>query len=195
MLWVIKIGGSLYKSEYLLDWLNTLSSCKSQQIIIVPGGGPFADQVRRADQQFDLDQALTHNMAVLAMQQFGNVLASLCPELSLVGNKEQLNACWGQTKVALWEPYDMVTQYCDLAKAWDVTSDSLAAWLATFLSADHLVYVKSADITLSEVNVEELASQSCIDAILPKLISEMNASVHFMHHTQASVFEQRLNVC
>jgi len=195
MLWVIKVGGSLYKSEHLVEWLNTLSRCKSQQIVIVPGGGPFADQVRSADQQFNLDQALAHNMAVLAMQQFGNLLASLCPELGLVSNKEQLNACWEQTKVALWEPYEMVTQYCDLAKTWDLTSDSLAAWLAIYLSADHLMYVKSADITLTEANVDELASHGCIDSILPKLISTMNTSVHFMHHTQAGEFEQRLNAC
>ena len=195
MPWVVKLGGSLYDSKYLMQWLETLSSCNTQNIIIVPGGGPFADQVRLVDQHYKLDQAIAHNMAVLGMQQFGNLMASLCPKLCLACTQEQIHACWEQTKVAIWEPYDMVRQYCKLDKTWEVTSDSLAAWLATFLSVDHLLFVKSAEITLSKTTIDELSKQGCIDSALPRLLDEMNIPVQFMHKSQAKEFNQQLIIC
>ncbi len=195
MPWVIKIGGSLYNSEYLVKWLNTLGNCNKQNIIIVPGGGPFADQVRLVDQQYGLDQVLAHNMAVLGMQQFGYLMASLCPKLCIAETKEQIHACWNQAKVAIWEPYDMVRRYCKLEKSWDVTSDSLAAWLASFLSVDHLLFVKSSEITLAKPTIAELANQCCIDPALPRLLAEMNISIHFMHKTQVDEFNKLLINC
>ena len=116
MQWVIKIGGSLYNSPNLVEWLNTLSGCGSQNIIIVPGGGPFADQIRVADEQFNLDQELAHYMAVLAMQQYGYLMKSLCPKLNLVNSKQELNDCWNTRKVAIWEPFDMVREHCKLGR-------------------------------------------------------------------------------
>lgn len=197
MPWVIKIGGSLYNSEYLVDWLNTLSNCNKQNIIIVPGGGPFANQVRLVDHLYELDQALAHNMAVLGMQQFGYLLASLCPKLCLAATKEQIDACWNQAQVVIWEPFDMVNRYCKLEKSWEVTSDSLAAWLASFLSVDRVLFVKSAEITLAipTPTIAELAKQRCIDSTLPKLLAEMNIPVHFMHKSRVKGFNELLINC
>lgn len=195
MLWVIKIGGSLYNSEYLVEWLNTLSNCNKQNIIIVPGGGPFANQVRVVDQQYGLDQVLAHNMAVLGMQQFGYLLASLCPKLCLAASNEQIHACWNQAKAAVWEPFDMVNRYCKLEKSWDVTSDSLAAWLASFLSVDRMLFVKSAEITLAKPTIAELTKQCCIDSTLPKLLAEMNIPVHILHKTRVKEFNELLINC
>jgi len=192
MQWVIKIGGSLYNSSNLIEWLNTLSECGPQKIIIVPGGGPFADQIREADSHFTLDQELVHDMAVLAMQQYGYFMKSLCPELSLVNSQQQLNECWKKQKVAIWEPFDMVRQYCELKKTWNVTSDSLAAWLAKFLSVDQLLFVKSANITLTKFSLKELLNESCIDPYLPKILAEMNIPTHFMHKTRSKKFKQSL---
>ena len=193
MQWVIKIGGSLYNSPNLVEWLNTLSECKTQNIIIVPGGGPFADRVREVDSKFNLDQELAHNMAVLAMQQYGYLMKSLCPALQLVNTQQKLCECWKKQKVAIWEPFDMIRDYYKLEKSWDITSDSLAAWLAKFLSVDQLLFVKSADITLSKSSYEELLNEACIDPYLPKMLAELNIRTHFMHKTQFKKFKQSLS--
>lgn len=194
MPWVIKIGGSLYDSEYLVEWLNTLSNCGTNRIVIVPGGGPFADQVRLADQQHKLDQRLAHNMAVLGMQQFGYVLASLCPGLCLADTREKIYACWEQAKAVIWEPYNMIQKHCKLERCWEVTSDSLAAWLVKYLAANHLLFVKSAEITLFETTVDKLARQGCVDPTLPEILAEMNVPVHFLHKSQVKEFNRLLNV-
>ena len=156
MRWVIKLGGSLYGSEYLIKWLDAIANSDRHNIIIVPGGGPFADLVRDVDKQFNLEQEHAHNMAVLGMQQYGTLMASLCPRLSLVSTEKEVHQCWEEGKAVIWEPYKMVYHDCTLEKSWQVTSDSLAAWLAEQLSADHLLFIKSAQITLSKLSIEEL---------------------------------------
>jgi len=195
MQWVIKIGGSLYDSSYLVDWLHAISECESQKIIIVPGGGPFADLIREVDNHFNIDQCLAHNMAILAMQQYGYLMKSLCPSLTLVDTQKKMNACWSNRNVAIWEPFNMVRLYCDLEKSWNITSDSLAAWLAKYLSADQLLFIKSADITLTKCTLENLSKESFIDPYLPEYLAKMNLSTHFMHKTHLHKFKQLLSLC
>lgn len=188
MPWVIKIGGSLYGSRHLGEWLDTLDGHGASRLVIVPGGGPYADQVRATDRQFNLDPTLAHNMAVLAMQQFGYLMASLCPRLRLANCREQIQACWDNGKVAIWEPYNLVNQHCRLERTWGVTSDSLAAWLAEYLSVEQLLFVKSAAVTLSEVSLHELQRHGSIDPVLPRLLAGTKMTAYFMHKSKAHEF-------
>lgn len=190
MPWVVKIGGSLYDSEYLVAWLNALSALEAQRIVIVPGGGPFADQVRMAYRRHGLDQRLAHDMAILGMQQFGYMLVSLCPRLCLADSKGAIHACWQQARTVVWEPYNMIREHCGLGRTWRVTSDSLAAWLAGYLSASRLLLVKSAEAVLVETSVDELARRGCIDSALPEILAGMGIPVHFMHKTQVKELDR-----
>ena len=192
MPWVIKIGGSLYASRRLQEWLDTLQALGSHQLVIVPGGGPFADRVRDADKQFGLEPALAHHMAVLAMQQFAYLMASLCPGLQLASSREEIHACWEEGETAIWEPYPLVSRQCELPKTWEVTSDSLAAWLAGHLSVTQLLFVKSAPQTLSGMTVSQLQAHGCVDAVLPGLLTGSPIKAHFLHKSKAGEFEQLL---
>ena len=166
-----------------------LQGCGAHHLVIVPGGGPFADLVRDTDRQFKLDLTLAHQMAVLAMQQFGCLMASLCPELCLASSREQIRACWNDGKTAIWEPYSLLSQDCELEKTWDVTSDSLAAWLAGYLSVTKLVFVKSSPLTLSGIPVDQLQKYGCIDPVLPGLLAGTKITASFMHKSKAHEFE------
>lgn len=190
MLWVIKIGGSLYNSHYLLDWLTAISECENYNFVVVPGGGPFADQIRHADSKYKLDQALVHNMAVLSMQQYAYVMKSLCPELKLVNSKDQIQKCMADKKSAIWEPFDMVSKNCDLEKTWDTTSDSIAGWLAKFINADQLLFIKSSDITLRDKTINELLYAKCIDSNLQSILSGMDIKATFLHKSHVYKFKQ-----
>ncbi|MCG8046554.1 MAG: hypothetical protein N0C89_17320 [Candidatus Thiodiazotropha endolucinida] len=74
-MWVVKLGGSLFNSADLRDWLAVLA--KAGSLVIVPGGGPFADQVRLAQRLWQIDDSSAHLMALLAMEQFGRMLCGL----------------------------------------------------------------------------------------------------------------------
>lgn len=192
MPWVVKIGGSLYASRRLQEWLDTLLALGSHQLVIVPGGGPFADQVRKADKQFGLELAQAHHMAVLAMQQFAYLMASLCPGLQLASSGEQIRTCWKEGKTVVWEPYPLVRRQCELPKTWEVTSDSLAAWLAGYLCVTQLLYVKSSPLTLTKMPVSQLHAHGCVDAALPALLAGTEIKAHFLHKSEAGEFEQWL---
>ena len=184
MQWVIKIGGSLYDSENLIQCLDAIQACGKQNIIIVPGGGPFADQVRNADQKFKLKPSYAHCMAVLGMQQFGYLLASLKTDFKLVSTKEQIEDFWEQSKILIWEPLHLVQTFCELEKSWQVTSDSLAAWFAHYLSIKDIIYIKSDAEVLSDPSLDSLASNGCIDNELPQLIKGYGLSSKFLHKSQ-----------
>jgi aspartokinase-like uncharacterized kinase len=76
---VVKIGGCLssepIKLRKLMTRLADLS--KTYKLVVVPGGGDFADTVRRLDRIFFLDKRVSHRMAVLAMDQYGLLLSDL----------------------------------------------------------------------------------------------------------------------
>ena len=63
-MWVVKLGGSLAYSPELPHWLSALAHTDA---VIVPGGGPFADTVRDAQQIWRFDDATAHAMALLAI--------------------------------------------------------------------------------------------------------------------------------
>ena len=187
--WVIKIGGSLYASKYLMKWLDAIARYSSRNIVIVPGGGPFADQVRVADKKFNLDQKKAHLMAVLAMQQYGTMLTSECSSMQLANSKEKIHYVWESNKVAVWEPFDMVRNECTLKASWAYTSDSIAAWLASYIQIDNLLMVKSTDKVIEIKDIYELAEHECIDEKLPKLVTEYNLNLHVLHKSQIIEFE------
>ncbi len=191
MQWVIKIGGSLYASKYLSQWLKLISESK-KPIIIVPGGGPFADQVREADKKLKLDAMLAHDMAILGMQQYAYLMASLCPTLKLVDCEHSIKDHGGVNMPVIWEPYAMLKQHYDLEKTWDYTSDSLAAWLANFLNTKQLVLVKSSKAVLQQISLEELQNLACVDTNFSHLISTYNLSLQIFHKSQTEQFAKLL---
>lgn len=139
---VVKLGGSLYHWDRLPDCLSSLADCG---IAIVPGGGPFADQVRRAQRNWRFDDATAHAMAVLGMAQFGRLLAGLEPRLTIAETLSALRSEMARGRSAIWLPALAELNDGNCPASWDVTSDSLALWLALRIEASGLTLVKSVD--------------------------------------------------
>ncbi len=133
---VYKIGGSLFDSPKLPDWLRHFAGRSG--IVIVPGGGPFADQVRLAQKRWGFDDLTAHRMAVLAMRQYGQMLLGLEPGLEPWRLGERL-----PESAVVWLPEPEVLDREGIPGSWEITSDSLAAWLANRLEAEELVLIKS----------------------------------------------------
>ncbi len=137
MKWVVKIGGSLHDSPQLVEVVRRLNDFDAPALV-VPGGGPFADQVRVSQKRWGFDDRCAHSMALLGMRQYGCLLASL-GGLRASGRIEA-PAVGAASQV--WLP-DEASLDGHLATSWEVTSDSVAAWVAGELGADWLVLVKS----------------------------------------------------
>ena len=139
-MWIVKLGGSLADSPCLTRWLETLSQTNA---VIVPGGGPFADTVRKAQARWHFDGLTAHHMAILAMRQYGSMLTGLCPRLLAATSLEDLAKQRGKAKV--WLPSPEALDAAGIPATWDITSDSLAAWLAGQHNVENLLLVKSVD--------------------------------------------------
>ena len=106
--WVIKIGGSLLGSPELERWLTLFAKFSDGQIIIVPGGGLFADAVREAQKLSKISDACAHRLAVLAMDQFGLLLANMNTDLATARNEMELDERTWQHRCIVWLPSQMV---------------------------------------------------------------------------------------
>lgn len=150
---VIKVGGSLQKSKKLKELCVQLGSIgKSHSMLIIPGGGVFADAVRICDREFILDHDSAHWMAVLAMNQYGYLLASLIPGSICTENMVEAKSFAKNLKPVVFLPYKLIKDKDPLPHSWDVTSDSIALWIAGYLEAERLILVKSIDMPIKRVN-------------------------------------------
>ncbi len=155
-MWVVKIGGSLYDTPQLKMWLNIIAAA-GVPVIIVPGGGPFADQVRVAQQRWSVDDKVAHQMALCAMNQFGLLMTGIEPLLSSASKFPDLIKQVESGRSVVWLP---VEEDPDVEQSWRVTSDSLALWLADKVGAEGLLLVKSAPVTEENSAVLDEAFES-----------------------------------
>ena len=187
---VVKVGGSLAEDpELLINLCTRLSGlAKSYELVVVPGGGRFADVVRDSDKRFNLSSEISHRMAILGMDQFGLLLAQITPNSCatfLLDDAKQLSAT---EVVPVFLPSRLMFKEDPLENSWDVTSDSISAYVASRLQAAKVLLVtdvdgifteapkKNEDATLiTHVSAEELLklnARTSVDRFLPKLLLE-----------------------
>lgn len=162
-MWVVKLGGSLQSDPALLRrWLELLASLGRGRVVIVPGGGPFVDQVRTTQSQWGFDDLAAHNMAILGMGQSALLLRALRPTLQMAVRDADIRRALRAGHTALWMPLELLREHADELTSWDVTADSLALWLAMRLNAERLVIVKSCAPPPS-ASVRELVDTGVLD--------------------------------
>lgn len=164
MLTVIKLGGSLYHSQQLSDYLqNILAFAENQAVVLVAGGGPFADVVRQAQQDHGFSDKTAHQMAINAMRQFALLLIDLVPDAHILSQPDQPLQAIG---LSVWLPDDSQLMTADLPQNWQVTADSLALWLAQQLNASQLILIKSCAV--SSAQITDLSEHGIVDAHFAK---------------------------
>lgn len=171
---ILKLGGSLIEEGWdIIRVLRDYAEMKHRRIIIIPGGGPFAEVVRKCSDALSDDAA--HWMAVLAMDQYGLFLANC--ELPVVENLSEIDGA-GQFCILL--PYQILKAYDCLPHTWDVTSDTIAAFIAKELGEKAFIKLTDVDGLLdekgqliAEMRAKELVdrgSWGCVDAALPDFL-------------------------
>ncbi|MGH8677643.1 MAG: aspartate kinase, partial [Burkholderiales bacterium] len=125
-MWVVKFGGSLAHSENLRRWLDVIATAGAGKVVLVPGGGPFADAVREAQQQIEFDDHTAHRMALLAMEQYGLCLCGSQTGLVPAGSTATIRDALEKEEVPVWMPSTLVLGDPSIPESWDVTADSLA---------------------------------------------------------------------
>jgi probable H4MPT-linked C1 transfer pathway protein len=150
---VVKVGGGLlaHRDDFDRALRGVAELAREQPLLVIPGGGPFADAVRDVDDRVMLSDESAHWMAMLAMDQYAHVLAERLPNAALVSTRREILAAVGRGRLPVLAPSSWLREADPLPHSWDVTSDSIAAWVAGAIDARRLILLKPSGATGSEI--------------------------------------------
>ncbi|MCW4030942.1 MAG: delta 1-pyrroline-5-carboxylate synthetase [Candidatus Bathyarchaeota archaeon] len=213
---VLKVGGSLAENpDSLVDLCQELGAiAEAHRIAIVPGGGEFADTVRKTDKIYNLSEVVAHKMAVLAMDQYGFFLSDIIPKSHVSKSLREIRkSAKGILPILL--PSEIIFREDPLKPSWDVTSDTIAAYIAELLEAKKLVIVTNVNGIFSEDPkkaldgelVEELSAVellnwnkiTSVDKTLPKILLRANLDCYIVNGKHPKriklILENKKTVC
>jgi aspartokinase-like uncharacterized kinase len=144
---VVKLGGGVlaHTGHFEAALTAIAAAARKSRLLVVPGGGPFADAVREVDRRLRLGNDAAHWMAVLAMDQYAHLVAARLAGSVMVSEPREIAAALGacpKGQVPVLAPYRWLRETDPLPHTWMVTSDSIAAWVAGRVGARRLVLVK-----------------------------------------------------
>jgi 5-(aminomethyl)-3-furanmethanol phosphate kinase len=187
---VVKVGGSLaLQPEKLQNLCRKLAeSSKKHMLVLVPGGGEFADIVRQLDKRFSLSKAASHRMAILGMDQYGWLLTDLIPNAVAIDSLDETAETLALGKLPVFLPSKLMFHDDPFENSWDVTSDSIALYLAGRLGARRVLLVTDVDGVytadpkvhadaklIKKLTAQELYAlkqRTSVDKFFPKLLSQ-----------------------
>jgi hypothetical protein len=111
-------------------------------VLVVPGGGPFAETVRAIDALLEPGDDAAHWMAILGMDQYAHLLAARTPSADVVETAAEARATHETGRLPILAPYRWLRERDPLPHSWAVSSDSIAAWIALDVGAPELILVK-----------------------------------------------------
>lgn len=186
---VIKVGGSLSKKPSALRALGVTLNllAKSHHIAIVPGGGRFADTVRKLDKIFDIPATLSHRMAILAMDQYGLLLSTVISDSDLYNSIQKVEKSAKTGRAAIILPSKLLLKADPFEPSWNVTSDSIAAYIAVKLHSTKAIFVTDVDgiysanpriyplakllKTVDPIELHKFEKPTSVDQFLPQFLT------------------------
>ena len=168
---VIKLGGSLLAHPGQLEAVLAVvrDASAASRLLIVPGGGPFADAVRRVDRDLGLSDDAAHWMAVLAMDQYAHLITSRLTGSALVEDVAEIGFAIAAAQIPVLAPSRWMRDADPLPHTWGITSDSIAAWVAGTIGAERLVVIKPPGSSAHDV-VDDYFHRVCPESVTPVII-------------------------
>lgn len=166
---VVKLGGSLGEGADLKRWARIVARA-GRPVVVVPGGGIFAEAVRSAQLRQRFADAAAHRMAILAMHQTALMLIALEPRFVAAETPSEMRAAWAQARIPVWLPLRMADRDPSIPTDWTITSDGLAARLAERLRAAALCLVKSRCVA-PVATAAQLAGDGVVDRQFPVIVA------------------------
>ena len=187
--YVVKLGGSIAEKgtvKQIESLCNKLmeSYSKKKNFVIVPGGGPFAEEVRRMQQEFQINDELAHWMAIHSMEQYRLLLQHFLPNSTVLEYNgkdfpDTLHEYLAE-KIPIISVFNFMKTESKLPHNWDSTSDAIATEIATKLGIPSIVFVKDIDGVMvdnqlvTQISIQDFMklSNSPLDRNTPVLLKE-----------------------
>ena len=185
---VIKVGGSLF--SYAREVLSLL---QAYDVLVTPGGGPFAGTVRRMQNEQGLSNANAHKMAILAMDQYGLFLS----DASGIPTYDSLEAI---ETPGIFLPSKMLQKDDPFEPSWDVTSDTIACHIGHLAGARRFIILTDVDGILvdgglvAEITASELKKlpETCVDKALAEYLIKYGMDCHVANGLDSEAVERVL---
>jgi aspartokinase-like uncharacterized kinase len=205
---VIKVGGSvlLDHADSVKPLFHTVSEQgRHHRLIVVAGGGSLANEVRRMHKEYNLTDSTAHFMAILAIDQNAYMINQFLEGSRVVFDPSDARRTTKGHQVAILAPFRLILNRDPLPHSWNVTSDSIAAYVAKTVKAEKLILLKDVDgvytedpkktkganliekVTASEL-IETMTKPTCIDKMLPKVLRYSRVKAHVVN----GLFPERL---
>jgi aspartokinase-like uncharacterized kinase len=170
---VVKIGGSLLNSASRI-----MHVFEDYEVLIVPGGGIFADAVRNVCNKHGISQRAAHWMAIMATHQYGHFLSD-------ISGIPTITSLDGFNRQAILLPLDIVAN-SSLEPSWVVTSDTIACYVARLAGEKEFIKLTDVEGVMVEGHLAKIVdagkllnTTTCLDKSLPTYLQawKMNCRV------------------
>lgn len=176
---VVKIGGSLFP-KYAIELAKRLENTSS---VIILGGGEFANLIRRYDDEINFSDEANHWTAIDCMDIIAKLVCDKVDSCKLAYSIEDVEKISDEGFTPIFVVSQFLRENDPFECSWDVTSDSISAYVAHLLNANLLIVTNVNGIYtqepkepgstfISKIDAKTLLTfqESSIDVMLPSLL-------------------------
>ena len=187
---VVKIGGSLFPN-YAIDLAKKLENTNS---CIVLGGGEFANLIRKYDDEQHFSDEVNHWTAIDCMDIIAKLVNDKVESCKLAYSVDEANQIVDEGFTPIFVVSEFLRAEDPFECSWDVTSDSIAAYIAHLLNANLLIVTNVNGIYtqepkepgstfISKIDATTLLTfqESSIDVMLPSLLLKFGTNCYVVN--------------
>ena len=187
---VVKIGGSLFPNHAI----KLANELKRTDSLIILGGGEFANLIRRYDSEIKFSQETNHWTAIDCMDIIAKLVNDKVDSTKLAYSIEEVNEVSNDGYTPIFIVSEFLKNEDPFECSWDVTSDSIAAYIAHLLNANLLIVTNVNGIYtqepkepgstfISKIDAKTLLTfqESSIDVMLPSLLLKFGSDCYVVN--------------
>jgi aspartokinase-like uncharacterized kinase len=187
---VVKIGGSLFPN-HAIELANKLENTNS---CIVLGGGEFANLIRRYNDEIDFSDEVNHWTAIDCMDIIAKLVNDKVDSARLAYSIEEVCEISDDGFTPIFVVSKFLRDEDPFECSWDVTSDSIAAYVSHLLNANLLIVTNVNGIYtqepkepgstfISKIDATTLLTfqESSIDVMLPSLLLKFGTNCYVVN--------------
>ncbi|MBE6495124.1 MAG: delta 1-pyrroline-5-carboxylate synthetase [Methanobrevibacter thaueri] len=187
---VVKIGGSLFPN-YAIELVKQLENTGS---VIILGGGEFANLIRKYDEEMDFSEQANHWTAIDCMDIIAKLVNDKVESAKLAYTINEVNEISDEGFTPIFIVSQFLREEDPFECSWDVTSDSIAAYVSHLLNANLLIVTNVNGIYtqepkepgstfISKIDATTLLTfqESSIDVMLPSLLLEFGSDCYVVN--------------
>lgn len=187
---IVKIGGSLFP-DYAIDLAKRLENTNS---CIVLGGGEFANLIRKYNDEIKFTEETNHWTAIDCMDIIAKLVNDKVESTKLAYSIDDVNQIADEGFTPIFAVSEFLKTEDPFECSWDVTSDSIAAYISNLLNAKLLIVTNVNGIYtqepkepgstfISKIDATTLLTfqESSIDVMLPSLLLEFGTNCYVVN--------------